>query len=78
MRDQTKHNMKIMQYKFLPIESPGIVCVKLWVNGGSSRDKSNKKGENNLLASLLTRGCGKFNTIEKEGIRSRPRRVWRR
>ena len=53
-----------MQYKFLPIESPGIVCVKLWVNGGSSRDKSNKKGENNLLASLLTRGCGKFNTIE--------------
>ena len=35
----------------------------IWVNGGSSMDSIGKKGVNNILGSLLTRGCKGFDNL---------------
>ena len=44
---------------YLDIKSNiSFACV--WINGGSCLDKNGKKGINQLLCSLLTRGCKDF------------------
>ena len=35
----------------------------IWINGGSSMDVENKKGINQILCSLLSRGCKDFENI---------------
>ena len=35
----------------------------IWINGGSSMDSIGKKGINNILGSLLTRGCEGFDNL---------------
>ena len=42
------------------IERPGpaILSAKLWMRGGSSADPSGQRGVAQLLAGLLSRGCG--------------------
>ena len=35
----------------------------IWINGGSCLDKDGKKGINQILCSLLTRGCDGFNNL---------------
>ncbi len=47
-----------------PINSPGILAAKIWIKGGSSKDRHGKKGAHHLLASVATRGCGPFNNID--------------
>jgi len=40
---------------------PAIVACRLWIRGGSSGDRLGERGAAQLLAGLLTRGCGDFN-----------------
>ena len=47
---------------------PGIFVVKIWLKGGSRNDPTYKKGAHQLLASLLTRGCGPYNNIQMADI----------
>ncbi|MGA0216040.1 MAG: M16 family metallopeptidase [Vulcanococcus sp.] len=44
------------------IERPGpaILSAKLWIRGGSSADPSGQRGASQLLAGVLSRGCGPF------------------
>ena len=37
-----------------------ISLANIWIVGGSSLDKEDKKGVNQILCSLLTRGCSKY------------------
>ena len=37
--------------------------AKIWINGGSSMDVENKKGINQILCSLLSRGCKGFENL---------------
>ena len=41
-----------------------ISIANIWIEGGSSLDKKEKKGINQILCSLLTRGCKKYNNYE--------------
>ena len=41
-----------------------ISIANIWINGGTSLDKKGKKGINQILCSLLTRGCNKYNKYE--------------
>jgi zinc protease len=38
--------------------SPGILAARLWLAGGSGVDPAGQRGLHQLLAGLLTRGCG--------------------
>ena len=38
--------------------NPGLLAARLWMAGGSSLDPSGQRGAHQLLAGLLTRGCG--------------------
>jgi len=40
-----------------------INIASIWVSGGSDKDSSNKKGINQVLSSLLLRGCKDFNNF---------------
>lgn len=40
---------------------PAIVACRLWIRGGSSGDRPGERGAAQLLAGLLTRGCGNYN-----------------
>ncbi|WP_094559583.1 pitrilysin family protein [Synechococcus sp. 8F6] len=40
---------------------PAIVACRLWIRGGSSGDRPGERGAAQLLAGLLTRGCGDYN-----------------
>ncbi len=44
------------------IERPGpaILSAKLWIRGGSSADPTGQRGASQLLAGVLSRGCGPF------------------
>ena len=44
------------------IERPGpaILSAKLWIRGGSSADPTGQLGASQLLAGVLSRGCGSF------------------
>ncbi|WP_235299868.1 insulinase family protein [Synechococcus sp. GFB01] len=37
---------------------PGILAARLWVRGGSGEDPSGQRGLHQLLAGVMTRGCG--------------------
>ena len=41
-----------------------ISIANIWINGGTSLDKEDKKGINQILCSLLTRGCKKYDNYE--------------
>jgi len=41
-----------------------ISIANIWIDGGSSLDKKDKKGINHILCSLLTRGCNKYDKYE--------------
>ena len=41
-----------------------ISLASIWIDGGTSLDKKEKKGINQILCSLLTRGCKKYNNYE--------------
>ena len=40
-----------------------ISIASIWIDGGSNVDKKNKKGINQILISLLTRGCEKYDNF---------------
>jgi predicted Zn-dependent peptidase len=39
---------------------PAIVACRLWIRGGSSSDPAGQRGAAQLLAGLMTRGCGDY------------------
>jgi zinc protease len=39
---------------------PAIVASRLWIRGGSSQDQPGERGAAQLLAGLMTRGCGDY------------------
>ena len=39
---------------------PAIVACRLWIRGGSSEDLPGQRGAGQLLAGLMTRGCGNY------------------
>ena len=39
---------------------PEIVACRLWIRGGSSADQPGQRGAAQLLAGLMTRGCGDY------------------
>ena len=41
-----------------PRPGPAIVATRLWIRGGSSEDRPGQRGSAQLLAGLMTRGCG--------------------
>ena len=41
-----------------------ISVANIWIDGGTSLDKKEKKGINQILCSLLTRGCNKYDNYE--------------
>ena len=41
-----------------------ISVANIWIDGGTYLDKKTKKGINQILTTLLTRGCGNFNNLE--------------
>ena len=41
-----------------------ISVANVWIDGGTSLDRKEKKGINQILCSLLTRGCNKYNNYE--------------
>ena len=47
-----------------PISSSGVVSAKLLIKQGSSADPKGQRGAHQLLASLLTRGCGPYDHLE--------------
>ena len=40
------------------LPGPYVVAARLWIRGGSSQDPRGHRGAHQLLAGLLTRGCG--------------------
>ena len=56
--------MAPLNLAFEPIASPGVMSAKLWTCAGSSADPVEQRGANNLLGSLLSRGCGPFDHRE--------------
>tara|TARA_Y100000589_G_scaffold24289_1_gene20031 strand:+ start:359 stop:1576 length:1218 start_codon:yes stop_codon:yes gene_type:complete len=45
-----------------------ISIANIWINGGTTLDKKNKNGTNQILCSLLTRGCKEYNNYEFSDI----------
>ena len=41
-----------------------ISIANIWIDGGTSLDKKDKNGLNQILCKLLTRGCNKYNKYE--------------
>ena len=41
-----------------------ITIANIWIDGGTSLDKKDKKGINQILFTLLTRGCNKYDNYE--------------
>ena len=41
-----------------------ISVANIWIDGGTSLDKKDKKGINQILCKLLTRGCSKYDNYE--------------
>ena len=52
-----------MNKYFFPHEK-NISVAYVWISGGSNLDKYNQNGTNQILCSLLTRGCKSFNNFE--------------
>ncbi len=53
-------NKLILDYKY----SPGFIEARLWIREGSRKDPKTKIGIHNFYASLITRGCGDYNTSD--------------
>ena len=47
-----------------PVSTPGILAAKLLLPVGSADDPIGARGGHDLLASLLSRGCGRLNNLE--------------
>ena len=47
-----------------PVSTPGILAAKLLLPVGSADDPAGARGAHDLLASLLSRGCGQHNHVE--------------
>ncbi|MCY4085004.1 MAG: pitrilysin family protein [Cyanobacteria bacterium MAG COS1_bin_9] len=47
-----------------PVSSPGILAAKLLLPFGSADDPAETRGAHDLLASLLSRGCGRHNHVD--------------
>ena len=47
-----------------PVSTPGILAAKLLLPFGSAEDPAGARGAHDLLASLLSRGCGNHNNLE--------------
>ena len=47
-----------------PVQTPGVLAAKLWIGRGSSADPIGQRGAHQLLASVLTRGCGSLDAME--------------
>ena len=47
-----------------PVSGPGILAAKLLLPFGSADDPAGTRGAHDLLASLLSRGCGRHNHVE--------------
>ena len=45
--------------------SRNFSIAMVWINGGSNMDIEGKKGINQILCSLLTRGCKGFENLAK-------------
>jgi len=48
---------------FLNHKKKNFSTVTIWIKGGSDKDSNSKKGINNILCSLLTRGCEGFDNF---------------
>ena len=46
-----------------PLRTPGVMAAKLWIPGGSSLDPLGQRGAHQLLASVMSRGCGPLNHL---------------
>ena len=49
---------------FESLRTANVLAAKLLIRGGSARDAPNQRGSHQLLASLLTRGCGPFDHVQ--------------
>lgn len=38
--------------------APGLIAARLWIGGGSAQDPGDQRGVHQLLAGMMTRGCG--------------------
>tara|TARA_Y100001970_G_scaffold260325_1_gene342284 strand:+ start:13955 stop:15169 length:1215 start_codon:yes stop_codon:yes gene_type:complete len=54
--------------KFFLCHENDISAAYIWIIGGSNLDKQNKKGINQILCSLLTRGCKSLDSYEISNI----------
>ena len=52
--------MNSFEIAYAPSKLHGITSAKLWVKGGSREDPKEQKGAHQLLASVLSRGCGPY------------------
>ena len=52
-----------MQSYYLKLNN-NISLANIWIDGGTSLDKKDKKGINQILFTLLTRGCNKYDNYE--------------
>ena len=53
----------MIQKYFQKKDRRNFSIAMIWINGGSSMDVENKKGINQILCSLLTRGCKDFENL---------------
>ena len=51
-----------MEISLDPINAPEVIAAKLWLREGSRADSIGQKGAHQLLGSLLSRGCGPYDS----------------
>ena len=47
-----------------PVQTPGVLAAKMWIGRGSSADPIGQRGAHQLLASVMTRGCGSLDAMQ--------------
>ena len=57
-----------MMKKYFISHNKEISVAYIWIEGGSNLDETDKKGINQILCSLLTRGCKSFNKYELSNL----------
>jgi len=53
-----------MESYYIKLNNNNISLANIWIDGGTYLDKKEKKGINQILCSLLTRGCKKYDNYE--------------